>query len=190
MTGNLFLIPRQIELFLVVTTLCLCLPASNSCPAGQDNPPRYVGSKACKPCHEKEYSSFIRYAKKNTTYNSIERLKRGLNKENLKKCYGWHTTGYGKPGGFISIEKTSELKNAGREVCHGPGGIHVKTKDPRQHQETTDQERLRNLPYFRTGQGLQVYTTYPPLSERREDIPLLAHHFIDKFNLLKDKNIE
>lgn len=131
MTGNFFLIPRRIELFLVVTALCLCLPDPTSCPAGQDHPsPKYVGARACKPCHEKEYASFTHYAKKSTSYSSIERLKKGLSKEDLKKCYGCHTTGYGKPGGFISIEKTPELKNAGCEVCHGPGGIHVKTKDP------------------------------------------------------------
>ena len=34
-----------------------------------------------------------------------------------------------------------------------------------------------------------IRITIPPLSERREDIHLLVHHFIQKFNILKHKNI-
>ncbi len=92
---------------------------------------RYVGAIACKNCHEKEYSSFINNAKKSKSFESLERVKKGLTVEEIKGCYVCHTTGYGKPGGFVSAEKTPELKNAGCEVCHGPGEMHVKTKDPR-----------------------------------------------------------
>lgn len=35
-----------------------------------------------------------------------------------------------------------------------------------------------------------IKITLPSLSERREDIPLLVHYFIDKFNTLKQKHIE
>jgi hypothetical protein len=97
----------------------------------KDTTPKYVGSDVCKPCHEKEYNSFILYAKKSKSYESIERVKKGLTEEELKGCYFCHTTGYGKPSGFISTEKTPYLKNAGCEVCHGPGSLHVKTKNPR-----------------------------------------------------------
>lgn len=107
---------------LCVPHLCLGDRASSSA--------RYVGSKVCRPCHKKEYSSFTRYAKKSTSYRSIERLKKGLSTQDLNKCYGCHTTGYGKPGGFVSVQQTPELKNAGCEVCHGPGGRHVLTGDP------------------------------------------------------------
>jgi hypothetical protein len=90
----------------------------------------YVGSDACKPCHEKEYNSFMTYAKKSRSFSSIERVKKGLTEKEIKGCYFCHTTGYGKPGGFVSLEKTPNLKNAGCEVCHGPGSLHVKTKNP------------------------------------------------------------
>ncbi|MEW6053290.1 MAG: cytochrome c family protein [Nitrospirota bacterium] len=92
--------------------------------------PLYVGSDRCKKCHEKEYNSFMQYAKKSRSYNSIERVKKGLTQEEIRGCYVCHTTGYGKPGGFVSLEKTPHLKNTGCEACHGPAEFHVKTSDP------------------------------------------------------------
>ena len=135
MTGWPTLILRQIGLLLIVASVCLGTLSQTSCLAGQDGhspiyvDSEYVGSEACKPCHEKEYSSFVQYAKKSKSYQSIVRLEKGLSKEDLTKCYGCHTTGYGRPGGFTSIEETPDMKNAGCEVCHGPGGTHVKTQD-------------------------------------------------------------
>lgn len=93
-------------------------------------PPVYVGSDVCQKCHEKEYDSFMKYAKKSKSFNSIDRVKKGLTEEEIRGCYACHTTGYGKPGGFVSVEKTPHLKNAGCEVCHGPGELHVKTRSP------------------------------------------------------------
>jgi hypothetical protein len=109
-----------------MVTVSPCLAAEDPVPA----PPVYVGSLACKSCHEKEYFSFTTYAKKSNSYKSIERLQKGLNEQDLKKCYSCHTTGYGKPGGFISVVITPHLKNAGCEVCHGPGSIHVEDSKP------------------------------------------------------------
>jgi hypothetical protein len=92
--------------------------------------PKYVGSLTCKNCHEKEYKSFVTHAKKSTSFRSIERVRKELTEKEIKGCYYCHTTGYGKPGGFISLGKTPHLKNAGCEVCHGPGEFHVREKDP------------------------------------------------------------
>ena len=50
-----------------------------------------------------------------------------LTLEELRECYACHATGYGKPGGFVSLEKTPHLANAGCEVCHGPGGAHAES---------------------------------------------------------------
>lgn len=111
----------------VILLISVSLPVSL---AETERPPKYVGSLACKPCHEKEYKSFVTYAKKSTSFRSIERLKKELTEKEIKGCYHCHTTGYGKPGGFISPEKTPHLKNAGCEVCHGPGEFHVKKRDP------------------------------------------------------------
>ncbi|MEW6067987.1 MAG: cytochrome c family protein [Nitrospirota bacterium] len=113
-------------IFIVFILSAINLPLSI---AETKKTPKYVGSDACKDCHEREYDSFMKYAKKSKSYSSIERVKKGLTEGEIKGCYVCHTTGYGKPNGFISVEKTPHLKDAGCEVCHGPGELHVKTKD-------------------------------------------------------------
>jgi len=105
--------------------LVLCLPAFPR--AGEIN--HYVGSAACQPCHEKEFITFQSFSRKSHSFQSIVRMEKGLPPEKIRQCYSCHTTGYGKPGGFISVEQTPELKNAGCEVCHGPGGVHILDPD-------------------------------------------------------------
>jgi hypothetical protein len=90
----------------------------------------YVGLQVCQPCHQSEYQRFTRYSKKNQSFQSVMRMKKGLTEDEIKQCYACHTTGYGKPGGFISLEQTPDLKEAGCEICHGPGKLHSQTRDP------------------------------------------------------------
>jgi len=90
----------------------------------------YVGSLACKDCHPEEYDNFITYAKKSTSFQSVEKQMRHLTPDEIRQCYPCHTTGYGQPGGFVSLEETPHLKNAGCEVCHGPGAEHSRTTSP------------------------------------------------------------
>jgi len=97
---------------------------------GQSQVNTYVGSLACKECHPEEYENFMTYAKKSVSFQSIERQMKHLTPEEIRQCYPCHTTVYGRPGGFISQEETPHLKNAGCEVCHGPGAEHVQTEDP------------------------------------------------------------
>jgi hypothetical protein len=90
----------------------------------------YVGLQVCQPCHLPEYQRFTSYSKKNQSFQSIVRMKKGLTEDEIRQCYACHTTGYGRPGGFISLEQTPDLKEAGCEVCHGPGKLHSQTQDP------------------------------------------------------------
>lgn len=121
---------RYIYLLIVFFSLS-CAVSMTVLAQSKGRSPVYVGSEACKGCHESEYNNFVTYAKKSSSYRSIERLQKGLTEEEIRGCYFCHTTGYGKPGGFISLEKTPHLKNAGCEVCHGPGEFHVKTRSPK-----------------------------------------------------------
>ncbi|MDH5297553.1 MAG: cytochrome c family protein [Desulfobulbaceae bacterium] len=113
--------------FLLLALPCFLVDQSR-CLAGQErSTSTYIGAQACQPCHPREYQRFSTYAKKSRSFESIQRLRKGLTAEEIKRCFGCHTTGYGKPGGFVSIAKTPHLKNAGCEVCHGPGSTHART---------------------------------------------------------------
>lgn len=99
---------------------------TNTCPADEKT---YVGSIACKDCHEKEYSNYTQFAKKAKSFDSIKKMEKKLTNEEYLSCFECHTTGYGKKGGFISEAETPDLKDAGCEVCHGPGSLHVENGD-------------------------------------------------------------
>jgi len=115
-------------------TAWLCLPLilllTWSAAAQEPVTNGYAGEAACQPCHEKQFESFQNLAKKSRSYESVQKMAKGLPFDKVKVCYDCHTTGYRKPGGFISLEETPELKNAGCEVCHGPGKLHVETQSP------------------------------------------------------------
>ena len=121
-TGMRYSVPVIFMVYIVFCGLPMNIAATETGPS-------YVGSMACKKCHETEYRNFMIYAKKSTSFQSIQRLKKELTPKEVDGCYYCHTTGFGKPGGFESEKKTPKLKNAGCEVCHGPGELHVKTTD-------------------------------------------------------------
>ena len=91
----------------------------------------YIGAKKCKACHMKQFKAW----KKTNMSTSFENLKAGVKGEEKKKagldpekdyttdkdCLRCHTTGYGQPGGFESLEKTPDLTDVQCESCHGPG---------------------------------------------------------------------
>ena len=87
----------------------------------------YVGSQAFAGCHETQYASYQGRAKKARSYDSVKKMADHLTSSELHQCYECHTTGYGRPGGFRSERETPDLRNAGCEVCHGPGSRHVET---------------------------------------------------------------
>ncbi|MCD4678721.1 MAG: cytochrome c family protein, partial [Desulfobacula sp.] len=90
----------------------------------------FIGSEACKACHEQEYSNYMKYSKKAQSFESIKKMEKKLTPQEYQSCFECHTTGYGKKGGFVSQKETPQLKDAGCEVCHGPGSLHAESEDP------------------------------------------------------------
>lgn len=119
----------KLAFFGALLAVALCVP-NHSSRANEAQKATYVGSEICKDCHEAEYSNYSRYAKKAKSYESIQVMRKGLTESEVEACYQCHTTGYGQPGGFKSESETPHLKNAGCEVCHGPGSIHIESEDP------------------------------------------------------------
>ena len=98
----------------------------------------YVGAEACESCHSDQYESFQKNSSKAHSWESVEKMLSKLTPAEQKECYSCHTTGYGKPGGFKSIESTPELANVSCESCHGPGSLHAESGDPELINRTPD----------------------------------------------------
>lgn len=91
----------------------------------------YVGTKNCKKCHIKQWKSWS----ETKMANAFETLKPGVDVERKAElgldpevdyttdeaCVRCHVTGFGKEGGFTSIEATPDLAGVGCEMCHGAG---------------------------------------------------------------------
>jgi nitrate/TMAO reductase-like tetraheme cytochrome c subunit len=91
----------------------------------------YVGTNKCKECHEEQFESYEKYSRKAHSFQSIKKMQSKLTSKEYQKCFECHTTGHGKPGGFVSESQTPNMKNAGCETCHGPGSLHVASEDPK-----------------------------------------------------------
>ncbi len=113
--------PLQTQLPLCCTWVTCWLLTANLAHAES----RYIGSQLCADCHTAQFATFTASALKNQSYAAVQKLAGELDREELMACYACHTTGYGKPGGFVSLEETPALANCGCEVCHGPGSVHA-----------------------------------------------------------------
>jgi hypothetical protein len=95
----------------------------------------FVGTKSCRKCHLKQWKSWAETA----MAKSFEQLKPGVSADAKTKagldpekdytadpeCLSCHTTGYGQPGGFVSVAETPDLVGVGCEMCHGAGGTYT-----------------------------------------------------------------
>ncbi len=97
---------------------------------------QYVGVAKCRTCHPAQVKSW----EQTKLAKAFDMLKPGVaeaQKRDKKldpakdythdaKCLRCHVTGYGKPGGFESVEKTPAMVGVQCEACHGAGGNYLK----------------------------------------------------------------
>ena len=74
----------------------------------------FATEQTCQTCHPKEHE---RWSK--TGHSRAYAALKEVNKSFDPECLICHTTGFGKPGGFISEIDTPKLKNVQCEMCHG-----------------------------------------------------------------------
>ena len=80
----------------------------------------YIGVDKCKGCHPVEFKDFT-----STKFSKSWVILQMRGKTTDSECLKCHSTGYGKPSGFVSEEATPYLKGKQCEACHGPGSIHA-----------------------------------------------------------------
>ena len=91
----------------------------------------YVGMARCKECHPKEVETYLTWK-----YSKNFRIIQMRKKDRDPNCLRCHTTGFGQPGGFRSVEKTPDMANKQCESCHGPASLHLKAPTKEEHQRT------------------------------------------------------
>ncbi len=95
----------------------------------------YVGSRACRRCHLREYRSWQR-SKHAAIFDLLApgvrpeakakvNLQPEVDYRETELCLNCHTVGYGTPSGFRSVEETPDLVGVGCETCHGPGSQYI-----------------------------------------------------------------
>jgi hypothetical protein len=81
---------------------------------------RVAGSPACQTCHVEEHKRWDE-SKHARAWESL-RAKGAQVDPDCQRC---HATGYGLPGGFVSVRRSPALVNVGCEACHGPSYAHM-----------------------------------------------------------------
>jgi hypothetical protein len=75
----------------------------------------YATESTCLTCHPQAHKTWSE-SKHSRAYETLKRVNKAFDPE----CLICHTTGFNKPGGFISEIDTPKLKNVQCEMCHGP----------------------------------------------------------------------
>ncbi|MBN1424698.1 hypothetical protein JXA88_09080 [Candidatus Fermentibacteria bacterium] len=81
---------------------------------------RYGGAQQCRACHAPVYERWLE-----TGHSHAMATLEHRGKHFDPECVRCHSTGYGKPTGFISMKVNPDLANVQCEQCHGQGSLHI-----------------------------------------------------------------
>ncbi|MHA2620552.1 MAG: cytochrome c family protein [bacterium JZ-2024 1] len=147
------------SMFLVIAVTVIAGTAAFAGAEAKEKPavPEYKGPAACKMCHGGKGIAAGAYEswESSRMAKAMESLKPGKFVEEKKKvgldpekdytndpdCLSCHTTGYGKPSGFVSLEKTPGLAGVTCEACHGPASLWM----TKHFAKNTNLEEMRKL---------------------------------------------
>jgi peroxiredoxin len=87
-----------------------------------DNPAKYVGAKACRECHEREYDHWKKT--RHASAHKTDKAKAARPEEMLR-----YYTGVGSRGGYPEPGR----KGVQCEACHGPGERHIEKPEEKGH---------------------------------------------------------
>ncbi len=91
---------------------------------------KFTGDDACKDCHSLPAAGFQKSGHAHA-FDALVAKKHEYDPE----CVSCHVIGFGYESGFISPDKTPELRHVGCENCHGPGGGHIENPTDEQYGE-------------------------------------------------------
>ncbi len=96
------------------------VPTPRPTPSATGASLRFVGAQQCRSCHGAIFERWqaTRHAHAMAT---LERKGKQFDPE----CIRCHSTGHGKPTGFIGVRVNPDLANVQCEQCHGQGSLHV-----------------------------------------------------------------
>lgn len=109
-----------------------------------DGKPTYIGTEACKKCHEHAYEVWLRRdpagRSHSRAYETLVNAKRPSLRQYDAECIVCHTVGFGYNSGFTDEVKTKHLENVGCESCHGPGSLHAKNPENQEWRDRMNQQ--------------------------------------------------
>ena len=110
-------------------------------PAGLPKGFAVAGTAACRKCHEDDYRRWTA-SQHAEAWKSLEEKTAQVDPD----CQRCHTTGYGLPGGFVSVRRSGKRLDVGCESCHGPSLGHAAEPTVQHGLFRPGQEPLHRLP--------------------------------------------
>lgn len=82
---------------------------------------RVAGTVACRECHTDDCQAWDTSAHAHAWKTLADQ---GAHVDSY--CQQCHTTGFGLPGGFVSVQRSADRVDVGCESCHGPSQAHAR----------------------------------------------------------------